>query len=209
MGLTLHFSATLRDPSLHAPLTAEVADICRSMDWPYQLFNDTCDAPADAFPLEPGTVQNGQKTLHLNGLLFTPPECETVALIFTQSGRSCPPWHVDMAESLAQIRPDMVYNLHVKTQFAGPDTHVALVSLLQYLSRRYFAHIEVVDEGHYWETLDRAVLDQRFREYWGLFDAVEAALKGEDWKDAETPGEIADRMEEIIRRKFGKEGNLS
>lgn len=120
MGLTLHFSATLRDPSLHAPLTAEVADICRSMDWPYQLFNDTCDAPADAFPLEPGTVQNGQKTLHLNGILpFTPPECETVALIFTQSGRSCPPWHVDMAESLAQVRPDMVYNLHVKTQFAG------------------------------------------------------------------------------------------
>lgn len=43
------------------------------------------------------------------------------------------------------------------------------------------------------------MLDQRFREYWGLFDAVEAALKGEDWKDAETPGEIADRMEEIIR----------
>lgn len=209
MGLTLHFSATLRDSGLHAPLTAEVADICRSMDWPYDLFSDTCTAPADAFPLEPGAVQNGQKTLHLNGLLFTPPDCETVALIFTQSGRSCPPWHVDMAEMLAQIRPDMVYTLHVKTQFAGPDIHAALVSLLQYLSRQYFANMDVEDEGNYWDTLDRAVLDQRFRDYEALFDAVQAVLENEDWPDAGTPEDIAERMEAILRRRFGEEGELS
>lgn len=56
----------------------------------------------------------------------------------------------------------------VKTQFAGPDVHVAVVGLFRRLAPRFQA-LAVEDDGGYWETEDRESLED-------AFDQVERAL---------------------------------
>ncbi|NWG28500.1 MAG: hypothetical protein HXY48_08200, partial [Ignavibacteriaceae bacterium] len=46
----------------------------------------------------------------------------------------------------------------IKTQFAPPEIHIAIVKLLKYLKNKYIANLEVIDEGGYWETEDKELL---------------------------------------------------
>jgi hypothetical protein len=41
MGITIHYSGTLRSPQLIQPIISEVEDICKSMDWNFQHFDDS------------------------------------------------------------------------------------------------------------------------------------------------------------------------
>jgi hypothetical protein len=52
---------------------------------------------------------------------------------------------------------DHVAQSFVKTQFAGLDAHLAVVSLLDELTP-YLSDLAVEDEGEFWDTRDMAVL---------------------------------------------------
>lgn len=199
MGLTLHYSATLRDINQLPDLVAEVEDICRSMNWPSQRVDLVEEVPAEAMPLEPG--EGDVKHIRLQGILFTPPGCETVCLACTPSGRLSGPIQLRVAGRYPS--PDLVYCLHVKTQYAGEDTHVALVLLLKYLEKKYFRDMEVYDEGNYWDTLDKTVLSERFAEYRRLIDVVKTALEKESFQETDNSGTIANQIERIIRDRLG------
>ena len=43
MGVTIHYRGKLKSPSLIEPLMEEVADICQSKNWKYNLFNGKKD----------------------------------------------------------------------------------------------------------------------------------------------------------------------
>ncbi|MEK7255096.1 MAG: hypothetical protein AAB316_10145 [Bacteroidota bacterium] len=202
MGLTLHYSARLRKPARLPELVAEVEDICRSLDWKSHSFDETIEVPAAAVPLEPG--EGDPKPIRLQGIFFTPTKCETAFLTFTPSGRTSTPMNLEIAEDLAGITPEMVYSVHVKTQYAGLQTHVALVTLLKYLEKKYCYKMKVLDEGNFWKTLDQAVLKTRFNEYWSLINVVKEALEKEEWKVTDEPLKLALKMEEVIRRRLGE-----
>lgn len=52
---------------------------------------------------------------------------------------------------------DLFMQDYVKTQFAGVDAHIQIVELLKSL-RPHFRKLEILDEGDFWDTHDRAVL---------------------------------------------------
>ena len=52
---------------------------------------------------------------------------------------------------------DLYIQEFTKTQFAGPDVHIEVVTLLRQLAPHFTALI-VEDEGEYWERDDRQVL---------------------------------------------------
>ena len=58
-----------------------------------------------------------------------------------------------------QFGDDLFMQDFVKTQFAGADLHIQIVQLLESL-RPYFKQIDVYDEGDYWETHNKAVLQK-------------------------------------------------
>ncbi len=64
---------------------------------------------------------------------------------------NCEPLHF-------QFGDDLFMQDYVKTQFAGADVHIQIVQLLDSL-RPMFRKITVDDEGEYWDTHDRAVLE--------------------------------------------------
>ncbi len=66
----------------------------------------------------------------------------------------------EMSEPLYLVfGPSRRIDNFVKTQFAGADVHVHAIELLQAV-KPYFATLEVLDEGGYWETKSRAKLEQ-------------------------------------------------
>lgn len=202
MGLTIHYTFRLRDYNLLPQLEDEVEDICQSLGWKCRRFDDTFSVLGKAVPFELG--EGEFKEIHLKGLYFTPKGCETAFLTFTQQGWTSSFLNLETAEMVYELDPKLVYSIHTKTQYAGEDIHIALVSLFKYLEKKYFdaSQTKVTDEGNYWNTLDKTILHERFDDYWRLINAVKGALEKEDWKVADDPLQVVAQLEEILRKKL-------
>jgi hypothetical protein len=203
MGLTLHYSVRLRDMKRLPELVSEVEDICKTLKWDYYLFDDTFEVPAHTMPLE--STEGDPKVIRLKGILFSPTECEPVFLTFTPDGWSSTFLNLQMPEQIAEIGTKLMYWVNVKTQYAGEDIHIALVHLLKYLEKKYFSHVEVDDEGNYWETMDKAVLHKRFGVYNGIMNMVASALETAEWTPTDNPNEIAKQLEDLLKNRFSAE----
>ena len=200
MGLTIHYTARLRDWTLYDAFVEEVEDICKTMQWKYKRLDITEDVDAKGFPMEIG--EGKTKTIRLQGVFFTPPNCETVCLAFTNERWTCTPIHFETAASLVELDPYLPYSMHTKTQYAGIDMHVALVNLLKYLEQKYFSEMRVYDEGDYWNTLDKTILESHFAAYTNAINMVKSALENENWQVTDDPYKIATQIEELIKRKL-------
>ena len=188
MGLSIHYSGTIRNVSLIDQLIDETSDVCASMDWKYNVIKESGD--------------NG-----VNGIVFSPKNCEPVFLTFLTKGRMCSPINPGNKEfySANGLDPELVYTTSTKTQFAGPDAHIALLKLLKYLSKKYFETFELNDEGYYWGTEDEKILLQRFTHYNNILNAVKDVLTGMPYQSGEDVNSLANRIEEAIKRSFGEE----
>lgn len=186
MGLSIHYSGTIRNQSLIQQLVNETSDICVSMNWKYTIINES-----------------GKEAV--NGIVFSPENCEPVFLTFLSNRRMCSPLSLRNKDSYAAngINPELIYTTSTKTQFAGAATHIALLKLLKYLKGKYFETFEMDDEGYYWETNDKKILLQRFNEYSYLLNAVGDVLSDIEHEPGVSIGSLADRIEEVLKKKFG------
>jgi hypothetical protein len=188
MGLSIRYSGTIKDPVLIDELITEVADICQSLSWIYHIIK------------EPNADQ-------LNGICFYPKDCEPVFLTFLPGGRMCSPVNLmnrDIYEA-NELEAELIYTTSTKTQFAGPDAHIAVIKLLRYLKEKYFAVFELSDEGMYWETMDSKIFLRQFAKYEFLLNAVAGALSEMKAVPGETPLSLADRIEKMLKEKLGRE----
>jgi len=83
------------------------------------------------------------------------------------------------------------------------DVHLTILKLLQYFKDKYFSLFELSDEGMYWETKDLEVLKKQFARYDFIVDSMKNALKDFKALPGETPESLADRLEELLKNKFG------
>lgn len=187
MGLSIHYSGTIKDVALIDKLTTEVTDICQSFNWSYHIIS------------EPNTY-------HLNGILFSPEECEPIFLTFLSNGRMCS--FVNLMNKDLYLKngldEELVYTTSTKTQFAGIDVHIAVIKLLRYLKEKYFLAFELSDEGMYWETMDENVLKKQFAKYDFLLNAVADSLSKMKRVTGESASSLADRIEKMLKEKFDK-----
>jgi hypothetical protein len=203
MGLTIHYAARLKSMEMLPQLTQEVADICQSMGWKSYSENKTVKMKDDVI-FKPPLVDD--KNIQLQGIYFNPPKCESVILMFLSSGWTCSPLHLQAAKSYQRIdnepifkkMPKLVYTMHTKTQRGGADIHIAIIKLLKYLEKKYFAEIHVSDEGNYWKTMDKTILQARFEEYTQLINSVKGALEKENWTITHEPFKLSDKMNDLL-----------
>jgi hypothetical protein len=182
MGLSFHYSGRLRQPQQEQTLAAEVADICRDLSWEYT-------------PLE-----RRSEAAPLYGIAVSPPNCEALFLTFLPGGRLLSP-----VQFMIQGDPQdpYYYTIHTKTQYAGVDTHLALIKLLKYLGAKYFTELEVEDEGQYWETGDETLLRSQFHKYNQVLEALTDALSELPALPDESVESLAGRLERLLKEKFG------
>jgi hypothetical protein len=185
MGLSIHYSGHIRQYAFVDELLAEVTDICENLDWTYHILD-------------------GNNTDKLKGICFSPEGCEPIFLTFLLNGRMCSPvnlMHRDIYEE-NELERELLYTTSTKTQYAGPDAHIAIIKLLRYLKEKYFSVFELNDEGMYWETMDEKVLLGQFAKYEFLLTAVTEALSNMKVVPGETALSLADRIEEMLKKKF-------
>ena len=69
-----------------------------------------------------------------------------------------------------------MYSLFTKTQFAGIEIHIQIIEIFRHVSGKYFRYFKMIDEGQYWETGDRKILESQFNRYNFLLDMMEDGL---------------------------------
>jgi hypothetical protein len=183
MGLSIHYSGSIKDRSLLPQLGAEMKDICESLGWDYHYF--------EADEKDP-----------LEGVYFAPEECEPLFLTFTPEGRLLSPISHITREMLVEhgLDPELIYTISTKTQYAGIDAHMAIIRLFRYLSKKYFSHFEMNDEGNYWETDDPEVLKNQFSAYERAIKSFADVLQGLERIPGESPDSLATRIEELLKK---------
>jgi hypothetical protein len=200
MGLSIHYSGRIRSYALVQILTDEVEDICKSLNWKHHIWEKKSTANDTAHINNPNFINYTPEDI--KGITISPVACEPVDLTFFPSGILCSV--VKLMYNNTATNDLMVETISTKTQYAGPDTHITVLNLLQYLKDKYFAVFELKDEGHYWETKDKKILLGRFAEYNFLLNAVAGALDDFEAVPGETATSLADRLEKLLKRKFGE-----
>jgi hypothetical protein len=133
MGVTIHFEGKLTERPGVDEVVAEAERYAESVGWPFQRFektNTTLRRVRDE--------QDWDYTGPTRGVTLQPhPDSDPFSLEFDR---------------------DLYVQEYVKTQFAGPETHIAIISLLRRI-QPLFESLDVNDEGEFWNTNDRLVLE--------------------------------------------------
>ncbi len=202
MGLTFHYQGTIKDTSRITALSDEVKDICETMDWRYQ------DRDFE-FKLDTHVLQHigygDVSSIILRGIMFCPhPESEWVYLYFSEKGALTSPATLQFVDP--NLDPNFAFSAFTKTQFAGPEVHIAVLKLLDYLNKKYELSLQISDEGEYWETRDEARLRKNFERNGLLIDMVAHALGGAEVTPAMTPLGILKQIEDILKKISKRDG---
>lgn len=157
MGLSFHYSGSFRQSASLPEMIEELTDIAEIHNWKYHIFQKQ-------FPLAESDNDANKNAIY--GIMFSPPRCEPVWLCFLANRRLCSPINLELfGQSEDPKHRSFLYILSTRTQYAGTETHMAVINLLRYLAGRYFEGLEVSDEGNYWETGDVKILEANFRYY--------------------------------------------
>lgn len=175
MGLSIHYSGTIKNYDLVPQLVEEIVDICAAMQW------------------KATTITNEQ----LNGIVFSPLNCEPLFFTFNKKGKLVSP-------VLLEFKIEPPTTISVKTQFAGIDVHIAVIKFLRYLDQKYFLKFHLQDEGGYWETNDEKFLAKRFKDYEAAFDFLAEALKDLPAGENETSESLANRIVAYLQQKMSE-----
>ncbi len=185
MGLSIHYSGSLAREEFLNNLVEEVADICKTLEWTTCLFD-------------------GDNADRLKGISFAAPGSELVFLSFLPGGRMCSPLNLITSEMYdgVQFEKELMFTASTKTHYAGPDAHIAIIKLLKYISGKYMKDFQLTDEGNYWESGDEKILYDQFKKYNFYLNAVSDSLSDLRGIPGESPANLADRIEKILKKKF-------
>ena len=209
MGVTIHYKGKLKSPSLIEPLIQEVADICESKNWKYNLFNGKKDldnflmSPEEreewenADPDEQALKASIDTDIDLRGISFQPhPESESVILTFNTEGelRSL------IAMLLLPEHTDMHNFLFTKTQFAGIETHVEIIHLLIYLKKKYFKKLKILDDGGYYPKQNLETLTERFGVINFAISTIQDIFDNTEFNGS--PDDMIEQVQEALSRSI-------
>jgi len=178
MGLAFHYSGKMRDYKEIDRLMEEVIDLCKGLNWTYQVLDDD----------------------KIKGVITGAEESEPLWFTFTPDGKTCNVVNLQYTDPA-----DPYYNWSsVKTQYAGPEAHMTTIKMLRYMSDKYFSEIEVQDEGEYWETGDEQKLREIFDRYTFIINAFAEKLESMPRIPGESEESLVSRIEEMAKEIGGE-----
>jgi len=204
MGVTIHYRGQINSKNDIDQFIVEVSDICKSMDWKYDILDEDWSVPSqlDVEYLEEGVSLRGHAGL--KGVSFTPhEECEPVRLTFDHTGQLNS--LMNIAFGLCDDMEGAPWNF-TKTQFAGVETHISVVKLLRYINKKYIDDLEVMDEGDYWTTNDPNEVTKRMGIINNAMDTLTAGLEAIQDTENLTEEGIVDKINEVIEQIGEQEG---
>jgi hypothetical protein len=162
MGVTIHCHGGLDDPTQLDTALAMLRTECDQRGWSYDNHDFEASGTFETYTFRtvptdlPDVSDSITETNYVEldtrwrGLIIDPhPDCEPLFMMFDpQTGRLM--MLIDIADGHS-----LSYHLHTKTQFAPPETHIAICEVLHRLQAEFgAANLHVSDEGGYFETGD-------------------------------------------------------
>jgi hypothetical protein len=191
MGVTIHYKGNLKSPDMVEPLIEDLEDICQSANWKYSLLEPKKLTKEDKEDMPAHFAQ-------LRGISIKPhEESESLQFIFNEKGE----WRTFMNLFLGDKLPKGMKNwAFVKTQFAGPETHIAIINLLLYLRKKYFKKLDIKDEGGYYPKKNIEDLNQRLGFINNAIATIHDVVEHGDF--SENPEEMIEQMRDAISRSL-------
>ncbi len=146
MGVTIHFEGSLKDETSYQKLVEVVRAFADQHGWSYEE-NSNYDAVLERFDQEGADVYEGPA----KGIVVMP--------------------HEDAEPLRFEFDSDLFVQERIKTQFSNVETHILVVTLLK-LVRPLFSHLEVSDEGEYYESGDVTRLEAAFESCFAQLDEL-------------------------------------
>ncbi|MCD4794355.1 MAG: hypothetical protein K8R54_14055 [Bacteroidales bacterium] len=176
--LTIHYSGSVEETKKRS-LINELTDISNEMKWNHTVIDD------EDFL---GIIMNVHK------------DCESFAILTDSDNKL-----VSMIALMKELQPgDERFYVSVKTNFATTDIHITIIKLLKYLKKKYIPNLQVLDEGDYWQTEDKELLQEKFDFLLKKLDEITDALEQESVPNDKTLSvdDLAKRIEDILRRNM-------
>lgn len=191
MGLSIHYSGKFASKSSLSEMIKEVEDIIKVYQWKYHIYET--DFPDRGFE----KVYNDK----IYGISFIPPECEHVFFCFLSNGRMSSPSNLQIfGNSAKKDYQKYLYMLSTKTQYAGIQIHKLIIHIFRFIAEKYFSNFKMIDEGRYWETGDKNVLEENFKRYNDLMDIFSDALQNLPMTSEETFEDYFERLLNLIKK---------
>jgi hypothetical protein len=204
MGITIHYRGQLKSPKLIEQVCLKLKEIAKLMEWEYTLLDEDFNKPKTAKLKHRDDGLSITGHLPLKGIqLKIHKECDPFSILFNKNG---------VLQDIVQMTTDNSENdeetsyIHVKTQYAPLEMHIAIIQLLKYLNEYYFDSLEVIDEGEYWKTENEDLLKQKMKYLSEKMEAVSQALESADdeFKYCDSDKALAAKIEEILKDQLTK-----
>lgn len=146
MGVTIHFEGKLKSDNDFDTVMVKATKFAQSNNMPYNNFSETF-----------------KKLCRIKDEHNWDYEGPTKGIKIQPNENSDPLW--------LEFDEDNYIQEYCKTQFAGIETHLQIISLLKEI-QPHFISLQVKDEGEYWDTQDKKLLQEWLNNY---FEAAENA----------------------------------
>ena len=161
MGITIFASGKINRIDDIPRLINEVKAIAKKNDWAYEIIDDDFEeSPNAVLKSESGKSRiNIVGSLGLKGIIVVvDPEVEPLAILFDRSGVL-----TDIMPQISWLHSNMqeIRFSACKTQFGTIDSHICIIDLLDILKGKYITDLVVEDEGSYWTSRDRKLLEEK------------------------------------------------
>jgi hypothetical protein len=193
MGISIHYKGKLNNTILLPTFIDEMEDISKDMNWKYHFLEN------DIFLPNTAKIENGNISGHLplKGIsIKIHPKAENLDFYFDKNGNLRNLISACFSKE-DEINPN---SASIKTQFAPIEIHILIINLLKYIKSKFIANLEVIDEGDFWETGDKLLLQHKFDYLNSAFDKVAGLINEIQIRNNETPEQILARLLEAIKR---------
>jgi len=202
MSITIFASGKIDRTDDIPRLIDDLKQVAGEHNWGYHVVDDNFDTQPNAALTRSDAGDHAaviEGTLGLKGIVLNVgPGAEPLAILFDRSGVL-----TDMLQQVSWIHSNRQGERFTmcKTQFAGVDSHIRVIEVLDGLKKSYIPGLIVNDEGDYWESRDRRILAEKriFLGQW--LRHTEKVISGIDISggdDVRDPETIAIHIEEAL-----------
>jgi len=204
MGVTIHYRGKIKKKEDADVLAEEIADFAETLGWNFKIWREDWSLPNTA------SLEGSLDEIRLSGqiplrgiTLYPHKSSEPLSLTFNPDGYLVDGWGMALLAG-QKISIEQLW-LSTKTQFAPIEIHITIIKLLRYLKKKYIPELAVHDDGGYWIDENANELKQRIGVINRALDQLEDALTADspNLSGSKSAEEIANRIEEIMRKKFG------
>ncbi len=196
MAVTIHYRGKLNKPDLLNTFCDEIKDIAKDMNWNFNILNNDLNKPNSSYINENGHIKGHIPLKGLN--LIIHPKAESLSFLFDKNG--------NLRNLLMMIykngkESEGAY-IFIKTQFAPIEIHITIIKLLEYIKKKYISNLEVIDEGNYWETRDKNILEDKLSFLNKKTDQIGNIISKIKVDDTDSPEAVLRKIENVLNKKL-------